>query len=74
MKELVMTEVKAMAELKHPNVINQIEYGTDTYKKTSGKEKVVDYIVLEIANGGELFDFVAISGRFPESLARFYLK
>lgn len=74
MKELLMTEVKAMAELKHTNVINQIEYGVGTYEKPSGKKKEVDYIVLELATGGELFDFVAISGRFPESLARFYLK
>jgi len=72
-KELLMTEVKAMEKINHPNVVNQIEYGVDTYTKSS-KSKTVDYIVLELANGGELFDFIAISGRFEEPLARFYFK
>ena len=74
LKELVMTEVKAMESLKHANIIEQIEYGIDTYKKSSGKSKTVSYIVLEIALGGELFDFVAISGRFSEPLARYFFK
>lgn len=30
--------------------------------------------MLELALGGELFDFVAISGRFEEDLARYYFK
>lgn len=68
-----MTEVKAMADLSHENVINQIEYGTQVYKKPS-KEKTVTYIVLELAVAGELFDFVAISGAFSEGLARYYFK
>ena len=72
LKELVMTEVKAMESLKQANIIEQIEYGIDTYKKSSGKSKTVSYIVLEIALGGELFDFVAISGRFSEPLARYF--
>ena len=32
----------------------------------------MQFIVLELALGGELFDFVAISGRFNEPLARFF--
>ena len=63
-----------MSCINHPNVVNQIEYGVDTYKKTSGKSKDVSYIVLELASGGELFDFIAHSGRFEEPLARFYFK
>jgi serine/threonine protein kinase len=73
-KELVMTEVSAMANLKNNYVVEQIEYGTDTYKKYSGKSKTVNYIVLELASGGELFDFVANSGRFKEPVARYYFK
>lgn len=73
-KELLMTEINAMSKINHSNVINQIEYGVDTYQKTSGKTKEVSYIVLELANGGELFDFIAISGRFEEPLARYFFK
>merc|ERR1719473_1177927 len=64
MKELVMTEVGAMAKIDHENVINQIEYGKGTYSKPGKKDREVDYIVLELALAGELFDFIAISGPF----------
>jgi serine/threonine protein kinase len=74
MKALVMTEVKAMENLKHGNIIDQVEFGQDIYKKDSGKQKEVSYIILELALGGCLFDFVANSGRFDEPLARFYFK
>lgn len=30
--------------------------------------------MLELASGGELFDFIALSGRFEEPLARYYFK
>jgi serine/threonine protein kinase len=42
--------------------------------KESGKVKKVSYIVLEFAKGGELFDFVSISGKFDEPLARYFFK
>jgi len=74
MKELVMTEVEAMSKLNHENIIQQIEYGVATYNKSNGKKKEVQYIVLELALGGEVFDFVAISGRFEEPLARYFFK
>lgn len=74
MKELVMTEVGAMAKIDHENVINQIEFGRGTYSKPGKKDREVDYIVLELALAGELFDFIAISGPFNESLARYYFK
>ena len=71
-KELVMTEVQAMSVLEHENVIKQIEFGVGTYEKANGKSKEVQYIIMELAIGGEVFDFVAISGRFEEPLARYY--
>jgi serine/threonine protein kinase len=44
------------------------------YIKRSGKQREVSYIVLELANGGELFDFISASGRFEEPLARYFFK
>jgi len=72
--ELVNVEVQAMAKLTHVNVINQVEVGAGVYAKKSGKKREVTYIVLELATGGELFDFVALSGRFEEPIARYYFK
>ena len=66
-----MTEVEAMSKLQHENVLQTIEYGEGTYKKKNGS-KTVDYIVLELAKGGELFDFIAMTGRFEEPVARYY--
>lgn len=44
------------------------------YEKPNGKSREVTYIVLELAEVGDLFDVVANSGAFPESLTRFYMK
>jgi serine/threonine protein kinase len=48
--------------------------GHAEYIKANGKKKEVDYIVLELAAGGELFDFIVLSGRFDEPTARYYFK
>jgi len=63
-----------MSLLSHENILQQIEYGDDVYVKDSGKVRPVSYIVFELATGGELFDVIANSGRFSESLARFFFK
>lgn len=63
-----------MQKLQNDNVLRQIEFGTDLYVKSNGKSKSVSYIVLELCGGGELFDFIAISGAFKEPLARYYFK
>jgi serine/threonine protein kinase len=54
--------------------VNVEKFGNETYFKNSGKTKQLDYIVLELASGGELFDFISSSGRFEEPLARYYMK
>lgn len=73
MKQMVLNEVEAMGKLQHPHIIQQVEYGSGIYQKPN-KSKEVSFIVLELALGGELFDFVANSGRFDEPLARYYFK
>ena len=42
--------------------------------ESKGKSKEVSYICLEIAQGGELFDFIACSGKFSEEYARYFFK
>jgi len=58
----------------HLNLVTLYEYGQGIYEKTNGINKNVTYIVLELAEGGELFDFIAQSGKFTESIARYYFK
>jgi len=44
------------------------------WKKKSGKEMPVAYIAQEPVMGGELFEYVQITGPFSEKLCRFFFK
>ena len=73
--ELVMTEVQTMSGLSHPNIVNLLEYSKDAFvEKEDGTKYPVICISLELATGGELFDYVALTGRFSENIARFYFR
>jgi serine/threonine protein kinase len=54
--------------------LEQQEFGTGVYSKTSAPDKEVSYIVLNLASAGELFDFISASGAFTEDLARYFFK
>ncbi|BAT98158.1 hypothetical protein VIGAN_09178700 [Vigna angularis var. angularis] len=56
-------EISAMKIINHPNVVK-------IYEVMASKTKI--YIVLELINGGELFDKIAQSGRLKEDEARSY--
>ena len=71
-KKMITDEVEALRAISgHKNVLTMFEVGHSTYEKQN-KSREVDYIVLEICSGGELFDFVAESGAFDERVARYY--
>lgn len=67
-------EVSAIKSLKHDRIISLLDYGVDAElkKHPSGKSKKSAYIILELASGGELFDFVAVSGAFSDDVTRYY--
>ena len=70
---LLMTEINIMSKLQHPNVIRQFEHGSDNYKRADGSVKrKLEYIVLEIAKGGELFDYIVSKGRLAPDEARHF--
>ena len=70
-------EVEMLKDLpKHENVINMVEFNWNgIMKRSKGSEKEVLYVVLELAEGGDLFDYIFTVGRgFPEKIARYYFK
>ncbi|KAK7349386.1 hypothetical protein VNO77_06717 [Canavalia gladiata] len=65
MMEQLKKEISAMKLISHPNVVK-------IYEVMASKTKI--YIVLELVNGGELFDKIATSGRLKEDEARSYFQ
>lgn len=73
MADVVMNEVEVMKNLSHPNIVNLLDFNdTAEYCKPNGVKASVFYLALELANGGELFDFIAQTGKFSEKVARYY--
>ena len=73
--EVMQEEVDNIKGLEHAHIIKLLEFGKDAdiVKHPSGKAKKCSYIVLELAAGGEIFDFVAETGCFSEEVCRYYL-
>jgi len=70
----VEKEIAAMRKLNHPNVISlkHVDWAADYVDQ--GKATKIILIVLELASGGELFDFLSFSGCFEEAIARTYFQ
>ena len=73
-QELIDTEVSALAQLQHPNIVRLVEVNQGQQVNPKKGSKNVKFIVLELVGGGELFDFVALGGRLTEATARYYFK
>lgn len=70
---LFMNEVKAMKQLDHPNILKLIDYSDKSVAiKPDGNAVDVNYMVIELAEGGELFDFISETGKFSHKVARYY--
>ena len=66
-------EIAILTKLSHPNILNIKEYNEDgVYTKKNGKSYKTKYVILDLANSGELFGYVAYVGRFEEKIARYY--
>ncbi|KAE9041145.1 hypothetical protein PR003_g5994 [Phytophthora rubi] len=71
----VYREVEAMSRVSHANVLRLLSVHDDVpYPKKDGSSKQVIVIVLELATGGELFDFMMYTGCFSENIARAYFQ
>lgn len=68
-----MNEAEIHSKLKHINIVELKDFSdTCEEKRASGKSREVFYLALELAKGGELFDFIAQTGAFSEPVARYY--
>jgi len=62
-----------LKEIKHPHLINLLDFSHSAeYKKKNGETITSMYTVLELAEGGPLFDYLAFTGKFSEETARTY--
>lgn len=68
-------EIEMLSLLKHPHIVNLVDFyeSVDYVKKNGAMYKAVA-IAMELAPGGELFEFVADSGKFSEEVARTYFR
>lgn len=72
-KSMLYNEIHSMQNLDHPNIVKYLECGQEEYIKPSGN-RTVSFIALELAEAGELFDFISNTGRFSEKVTRHYFK
>ncbi len=71
--DLINNECEIHSQLKHKNIIELKEYnGTAVEKRPSGRTRDVFYIALELAKGGELFEYISQTGEFSEDVARYF--
>ena len=71
--EDVQKEVTIMSSMKHDNILNIKAVGRGPYDKQDGTEpKEVIFILLELAQHGELFDWISNTGKFSEPTARYF--
>ena len=59
-----------MKTVSHPNVLGLLAFELDLQYEN----KPVAVLVLELAEGGELFDYLMYSGFFQETIARTYFQ
>lgn len=63
-----------MTGLDHPNILKLIEAGVAALHLYGKPIVNKPYLVLEIAENGELFDYIFNGGRLNLPLAKFYFK
>ena len=69
LKSFIEAEVETLRTINHPNIVNLVESGEGLKGESMTP---FQYILLELVNGGCLFDYVAHAGRFEEKYARHY--
>jgi serine/threonine protein kinase len=62
-------------ELSHTNILKTIDFKFNAIDvEPNGTAKQIAYLVMELAEGGGLFDKINIDGPFSEQICRYYFK
>lgn len=73
--KFISNEIETLSKINHPHIVNLVEFLPNVdYVKKNGTIKKVTAIVLELAPGGEVFEFLFRTGRFSEEVARFFFR
>lgn len=73
-EEFIKKEIDTMQQLNHKHILNLVDSSTNAvYKKRTGESYDVCYLALEVASGGDMFDYIAQTTPFSEDMARYYL-
>lgn len=68
-------EINMMKIVSHPNVISLKHVEMDIeWQRLDGSTKRVAMMVLELADNGELFDYLMYSGHFSDEITRAYMR
>ncbi len=76
-RKVLNNEVQILQKMNHQNIIQLVEYNLEgEYVYLCNGEKIlVFYIVLEFAEGGDLFEYLCLQGRsFSEMVSRYYFR
>ena len=68
-RRFIKAEVESLSMIKHPHIVNIIEHGEGVRGEA---EQPFQYILLELAANGSMFEYVAKAGRFEELYARHF--
>ena len=65
----------ATTTLEHKNIVKYLEFKEEaTLTKKNGETKRVAFIVQELVEGGELFDYIMDDGAFSEPIVKHYAR
>ena len=74
-RDVMQNEIASLQRISHPNIVNLIDCNeSGTYTRKSGETYSCFYILMELCPNGELFDMIYNTGKFEESIARFYFR
>lgn len=67
--------MEATTELDHKNIVKYLEFKEEAQLiKRNGAVNRVAYIVQELVEGGELFDYIMDGGAFKEPIVKHYTR